>query len=208
MTLTPQNLLSNIETAVNLLTSVSKVDIVGILSQSTTISAAGAVNTAFSQIFSEARPMKGTVKETSKVMDYPVENGAIYSDHKVINPTEIEFLMIIPQEAYSTAYPAIRNAWLNSDVLAVQTRTGTYRNMIIQDMPHEEEPDIFSAITIFVRMREAIQQGPAGASSQLSNYSPAQPQDAVNVNTGLLSGIPAAGSVLGLFNASSVWGLS
>ena len=205
--LTPQSLLSNLATAANLLNGGGKVDVVGVLAQNSSVDlTTGSMNTVFSQVFSEARPMKALVKETAKVMDHPVETGAILSDHRISNPTEIEIHAIIPQSAYATAYVAIRNAWLNATLLSVQTRTGTYRNMIIADMPHEEDPDKFTAIDQFIRLREVIMVAPSAGQPLLANFSPALPQNQSTVSIGLLSGLAAAGTVMSYFHATSVWG--
>lgn len=195
--ITPQTILSNATVGLNLLTSVAKIDIVGVLDQET-----------LQQVFPQARPMKATVRETAKVMDYPVETGVTLSDHRISNPTEIELITIINSDSYESAYQAIRNIWKNATLLSVQTRTGTYRNMIISDMPHEEDPDMFNAITQAIRFREVIMVVPSSiaASGSIANYAPRNPVDQSMQPRGLLSAITAAGTALSYFNAISIWG--
>lgn len=211
MAITPQTILSDVQSgAVDILTSVAKVDVVAVLAQNTTTDVTtGQVNTVFAQVFSGARPIKATVKETAKVMDYPVETGATYSDYRISNPTEIELPCLIAQADYGTAYQAIRNAWRNATLLSVQTRTGTYQNMIIADLPHEEDAEMFTSISILLKLREVILIAPASIAAQpmLANYAPASPQNSMTVNAGLLAGIAAPTSVLSYFHASSVWRL-
>lgn len=196
--ITPQSILSNAAAGINLLNSVAKIDILGVLDQE-----------SMEQIFPGARPVNASVRETSRVMDYPVETGAILSDHKVILPTEIEIITVINALYYSSAYQAIRNAWINSTLLSVQTRTGTYRNMIVAEMPHEESPDMFNAITQTIRLREVLFVAPSSIAqpSSLSNYAPRDPVNQPVVPRGLLSSVPAASSALSYFHALSVWGL-
>lgn len=198
MAITPSSAISNLATLAGFLTSSKRVDVVQILNQQT-----------MQQIFAVARPMKATVKETAKVMQYPVETGSTLSDNRVSNPTEIEMALFIPASGYSTVYPQMRNAWLQPTLLSVQTRTGTYKNMIIADMPHEEDPDMFSAIMMHVRFKEVIMIAPSStaASPVLNNYSPASPQDATTQNQGLISGIASASSLLSYFHAATVVGL-
>lgn len=196
--ITPASIAGNAQTALGFFTTQKRVDIVKILNQQT-----------LQQIFTAARPIKASVRETAKVMQYPVETGATLSDNRVSNPTEIHMELFIPSEAYTSVYPQIRNAWLNATMLSVQTRTGTYKNMIIQDMPHEETAEMFSAITMQVIFKEVIQIGAAqsGAPAVLNNYSPASPNHANTVNSGLISGLNVASSALSYFKAASVVGL-
>jgi hypothetical protein len=169
--LTPAALLSDIRFGIDglqLLTNVFNADTVAIFDQE-----------SLKQVFKNARPVKATVRETSRVMDYPVENGATLSDHHILNPTTIEMMFIINSEFYSEAYQQMRSAWINATKLSVQTRTGVYSNMIIAEVPHEEEPDMFNAITVALRLREVIFVIPS-SSTQPTNYAPL---DAVNANT-------------------------
>lgn len=196
--ITPQAILSDISSAANFLISSLAVDVNAVLNQET-----------LQQVFPDARPVKATVKETARVMDYPVETGATLSDHKIINPIEIEIIFVINQDFYSSAYQQIRTAWINSTLLSVQTRTGTYLNMIVSDMPHEEEPDMYNAITQQVRFREIIFVAPNSLAQpgQLANYKPANPTNLPVINRGLLAGLAAPTTVLSYFHAKSVWGL-
>src|SRR5262245_18336047 len=102
----------------------------------------------FQQVFAGARPLKATVKELSKVMEHPVENGAVISDHKVVQPVEIEFALVLMAEHYRDAYQQIRQHFIASTLLSVQTRTAVYGRMVIAEMPHEEDPSLYNAITI------------------------------------------------------------
>lgn len=195
--LTPASILSNLASGLSLLGSVARLDVVAILDQE-----------SLQQIASGARPVKAAVRETARVMDYPVETGAILSDHKISNPTEVELICIIPQEEYQTAYQEIRNAWVNATLLSIQTRTGTYRNMIISDMPHEEDPEMFTAVTQAIRFREIIFFAPNSIAppGALANYSPRNPVQQSIVNRGLLSPSTAVGAALSYFRAASILG--
>lgn len=195
--ITPAALLSGANNLNNLLTNSGRIDIVGILNQET-----------LKQIFVDARPVRATVRETSRVMDYPVETGAVLSDHKVIMPTEIEMVCIIRSDTFSTAFQEMRGAWLNATELSVQTRMGTYRNMIITELPHVEDSDMANAVVISIRLREVLFVVPASVapSGDLANYSPRDPQNQSLVDRGLLSAIAASGTVISYFDLESIWG--
>jgi hypothetical protein len=107
-----------------------------------------------SQLFVNARAIKAKVNETASIMSHPVEDGTTVSDHKVINPVEIELSCIIASSDYKTVYESIRNAFLNSTLLIVQTRSGTYRSMIISAMPHDEDPEMYESLAVAIKLIE------------------------------------------------------
>jgi len=106
------------------------------------------------QVFARARPMKVTVKESAKVMEHPVETGSTISDHRVTLPVEIDLSMILISDDYRSTYQQIRQLFLNATLLTVQTRTASYSNMLISDMPHEESPEQFDVIALALSLRE------------------------------------------------------
>lgn len=223
---TQASLTSDISLGLGLLTSLGpKVDVVGIfsnsagqggaapgsgyfgsgLSSSVLNSILGISNTTASigQLFTNARPMKATIRETSKVMEHPVETGVVLSDHHIINPIEIDIPLIVTSNApgllgtltgsvaqnYATTYSQIRQAFLNATPLAVKTNVGVFSNMIIANMPHEENPDMFDVITILLHLKQVIYIQPNG---QLQpNYQPL----AANNSSTLSSGLQSAGTL-------------
>jgi hypothetical protein len=230
-------LTSDISLGLGLLASLGpKVDVVGIfsnsagqggaspgsgyfgsgLSSSVLNSILGVSNTTASigQLFTNARPMKATVRETSKVMEHPVETGITLADHHIINPIEIDLPLVVTSTSvgllgaltgsvasnYATTYSEIRQAFLNATPLAVKTNVGVFSNMIIADMPHEENPDMFDVITILLHLKQIIYIQPNG---QLQpNYQPLAANNSSTIASGLQSAA-ALGTQL-LTGASSV----
>lgn len=194
MVVTPQAIIG---TVVELLTSSTRIDVVQILDQQT-----------MTQVFSSARPLRAEIKEIAKVSKYPLETGSISADNRVSLPTEINILVLIPATAYASVYPQIRTAWQNATLLAVQTRTGVYKNMVLEGIPHVEEPEMFSSVSMELRLSEFIQVSSSAASSPLlDNYSPVAPQAQNTINTGLIQGLIATSSSLSYFHAASLVGL-
>jgi len=111
-------------------------------------------NQDFDQVFPRARAIKATVKEEAKVMEHPVESGAIISDHRIILPVEIELSLILASIDYQDTYRVIRQYYLNATLLVVQTRAGVYENQLISSMPHEEDPDLYNAITVALKLKQ------------------------------------------------------
>jgi hypothetical protein len=228
---TQASLTSNISLGLGLLGSLGpKVDVFGIysngagqggaptssgvsgLSSSVLNSILGISNTTASigQLFTNARPMKATIRETSRVMEHPVETGVVLSDHHIINPVEIDIPLVVTNAGggtitsllslagitnstatnYATTYSQIRQAFINATPLAVKTNVGVFSNMIIADMPHEEDPDMYDVITIALHLKQVIYITP-GSITVASNF---QPLAAANSNT-LASGLQSAATI-------------
>ncbi len=190
-------IIGNLATAIGLLAS-SRIDVVQIIDQQ-----------SMEQVFASARPMRAEVREYSRGMKYPIETGAILTDNIISEPTEIRMDLFIPAAAYATVYPQIRSARLNGIFFVIQTRTGTYKNMYIEEMPHDETADMFSAVVMHIKFLEAIQVGAnaVGSTQVLDNFSPSAPADVFTINNGLISGLAAGSSILSYFHAASVVGL-
>lgn len=110
----------------------------------------------FAQVFPDARPIKGTVREDAKVMEHPVETGATVVDHRIITPVEIELSMVLSSEEYADVYQQIKQIFKNAQLLSVQGRVDVYDNMMIQAIPHEESPDMQDGITLALSLKEVI----------------------------------------------------
>ena len=136
----------------------------------------------FNQVFPGARSIKAVVKEQAKLMEHPLENGAIVTDHRVILPVEIELSMILPAPDYADVYRTIRSYYFNSTVLMVQTRSGIYENQIIAALPHQEDPDQYNALTVALSLKQ-IQFVTA-----MTGVVPVNPTNTTTVNRGTQQG--------------------
>lgn len=114
----------------------------------------GVFDSDFNQVFPAGRPIKATVKESAKGMEHPVENGSTITDHRVIEPTEIELTLLLVGEEYPDTYGRIKALFLKTDLLIVQTKTGSYPDMMIVEMPHDETPDVFDGVPMALKLRE------------------------------------------------------
>ena len=132
----------------------------------------------YQQIFRNARAIKAVVKEQAKLMEHPIETGAVITDHRVILPVEIELSFILAPVDYQDTYKAIRSYYLSSTLLVIQTRTGIYENQLISSMPHEETPEQYDAISLNLSLRQALFVLPAGG------ITPISPSDSTTVERG------------------------
>lgn len=136
----------------------------------------------YTQVFRDARSIKAVVKETSKVMEHPIENGAIITDHRIILPVEIDLNLILKPETYRDVYNEIRDLYLRGTLLIVQTRSGTYENQLINSMPHEEDPTMYDTITIALSLKQ-VQM----VTAQFTK-TPANPKNTSTVSRGMQQG--------------------
>jgi hypothetical protein len=216
---TPSSLAADLSFGLGLLSSFGQnVDVVGIYANGSNnqsgLSASGlsssiinslvgntGVTASFGQMFANARPLKATVRETSKVMEHPVETGAVIADHHIINPVEIDLSMIVNSQFYAATYTQMRQAFVNATLLSVKTRVGTYSDMIIADMPHEEDAEQYDAITIALHLKQVLFVV-EGTSSTIQNFQPTSPANSNTIGSGLQQAaalgtqlLSAAGSV-------------
>jgi len=142
----------------------------------------------FTQIFRNARAIKAVIKEQSKVMEHPVESGIVITDHRIILPIEIELSLILAKADYQDVYNSIRGYYLQGTLLVIQTRSGVYQNMLIQQIPHEENPDMYNALAIAMTLKQVI--------FAFAQYGvvPKYPKNSTNVSRGTQTPKPIIGS--------------
>lgn len=139
----------------------------------------------FTQLFRNARAIKAIVKEQSKVMEHPVETGAIITDHRIVLRIEIDLSLILSSVDYQDVYASIKQYYLNGTLLTVQTRSGIYTNQLISGLPHEEDPTMYDALTIALSLKEVI------IVTAQFNISPKNRRNSNTVNRGQQQGTPA-----------------
>ena len=108
----------------------------------------------FVQVFASARPLKAVVKEEAKVMEHPIETGGTIVDHRIVLPVEIDLSLVINANDYQDTYAQIKEYYLNSTLLVVQTRSGVYQNQIISSMPHEEDPSQYDVLSVALSFKQ------------------------------------------------------
>lgn len=136
----------------------------------------------FNQVFEQARPIKCAVNEDSQVMEHPLEDSSTIADHQVFLPVTIELSMILTRNNYRSIYQQVKQLFRSSSLLIVQTRADSYANMLIQKMPHDEDPELFDVIPLALSLRQAdfiTPQYGTLSSSQVQN-----PADAATIDKG------------------------
>ncbi|MDL2313395.1 hypothetical protein LJC36_00265 [Desulfovibrio sp. OttesenSCG-928-C14] len=113
-----------------------------------------AVLDGYTQVFRAARPIKASVRDEAKLMEHPQESGGTVTDHEVFQPVAIELMLILQPENYRDTYREIKTLYRQGKILTVQTKADSYRNQVIEAIPHEEDPDKFDTIPLTLKLKE------------------------------------------------------
>lgn len=168
------------------------ISIIDTLLPSFAFDAVAVFNQNYEQLFVDARAIKATVKEQAKIMEHPIETGAVITDHIIILPIEIELSLILLPATYPDTYKAIKSYYLNGTLLVIQTKTGIYENQVITGIPHEETVEQYDAISLNLTLREALFVIPE------NSITPEAPQDSNTVDRGQQNFIAANATQLAL----------
>lgn len=106
-------------------------------------------------LFDGAQPMRVTVRESSKLTSWPVEDGTQRTDHRVLDPVEIDLGVLIT-EANKNLFESLRQTFIEGRALVVQSQVRSYPAMMIFEMPHDEMPETGDAVAVSVKLREVI----------------------------------------------------
>lgn len=107
----------------------------------------------YQPLFETLNPMRVTVREVSKLTKFAVEDGSPRSDHRYVEPVEIDMPLLLVDDVRN-AFETLRQVWLDGQALIVQTKVRSYPNMMIVEMPHDETPDQGASIPVAVRLQE------------------------------------------------------
>ncbi len=160
-----------------------------LLSTAINVDIVGIYDADLNPLFVDIQYMQAEVRESSQVMRHPVETGTMIADNHIINQIEINIATMIKSQFYTSMYNQLKQAFVSGTSLIVQTRTGVYANMIIADMPHSENPDIFDGVVIHLHLIEVLYIVPSSVSQQPApaNFSPEDPVNSNTVQAGLKS---------------------
>ncbi len=139
----------------------------------------------YNQLFKQAKSIKAVIKEQSKLMEHPIETGAIITDHRIVLPIEIDLSLILSSSDYQDVYKSIRQYFFQATLLIVQTRAAIYQDQIISALPHEEDPNMYDALTIALSLKQVLY-----VSAQYTNV-PKYPANSSTIDRGQQQGIPA-----------------
>ncbi|MCO8160981.1 hypothetical protein NRB16_24450 [Pseudomonas sp. LJDD11] len=108
---------------------------------------------SYQPLFETLNPMRVTVREVAKLTRFAVEDGSPRSDHRYIEPVEIDLPLLLVDDVRNV-FETLRQAWLDGKALIVQTKVRSYPDMMIVELPHEETPEQGASIPVAVRLQE------------------------------------------------------
>ena len=106
------------------------------------------------QVLENARPTGLSVNRSARKFTHPLENNASRADGKIILPNQITYGIVLQADEYEAAYAEIESYYLSSDELTIQTKVKSFDRMIIVDMPHDEDPQMFDAVVMSLTLEE------------------------------------------------------
>lgn len=108
---------------------------------------------SYQQLFELANPMRVTVRETSKLTKWAVEDGTMRTDHRVVEPVEIDLSLLLTDEVRNL-FERLRQAFVEGRELIIQTKVRSYPSMMITEMPHDEIPEQGDSVPVAIKLQE------------------------------------------------------
>lgn len=142
----------------------------------------GIFDTEYNQLFSGAKIIKASVTPSANFFKQPLEDSTTRVDHVVVQPMEISLGAIVSGVNYREIYQQIFQAFKVQTQLIVRTKVGSYDNMYIQSMPHDEAAESFDVIVISFNLEETL------LSSVVEIFIPQAQADSSTVDRGLQEG--------------------
>jgi len=133
---------SSFKSAMSLLTSSLSVDVVRV------------TDSEGRQVFAMARALKAGVMDDSEFFQHPLEDGNKTTDFKIDKPKTIQLGVMIPTDTYQPVYSSLVDAKVRGEQFIIQTRAGTFTNMVIKAMPHEESAEYGDCLVMQLTFEE------------------------------------------------------
>lgn len=127
--------------------------------------------------------MSAEISEQSRLAEHPLENGQVFTDNKIILPTEISIQITLQSIEYKDIIDKIKDYMNNRIMLYVETKFAVYRNMQIVSIPVTLNADNISRITFSIRLREVL------FAQDLNKVETANVSDMSSVKTGTATGV-------------------
>ena len=139
---------------------------------------------SFEQLFPFAVAMRLQLNPTSKVPQHPLETGETRIDTRIPMPIEGQLLLIPDLERVEPGdiYGQIRTVYNSGKLFTLVCKAGTFENMFITGMPHDETPDMQDNMQIILRVSEAL-FFQAQASAAAASATTKKPRATKNTNT-------------------------
>lgn len=106
--------------------------------------------------FFRPAPLSASADQTGKLCDFPIESGAVISDHKVREPRRFSCLLAMPNALAGQVIDQLNLYYHESKKVVIQAPTGIYSNMILEAMPVNMTPEDVSRPKFELKFREVL----------------------------------------------------
>lgn len=122
-----------------------------------TVDVVGIYDSNFRQILRTAIPMRANITEEAILPEHPLEDSSTINDHKIFKPVVIELTLFLKAGEVSNVYQSLKQLYRSEQLVTIQTRTGSYSNMTISVLPHDQTPDMIDSVMSNVKFKEVVQ---------------------------------------------------
>lgn len=95
-----------------------------------------------------------SVDEGKNVTSFAVEDGSVRSDHSFDEQTEIVLICTYSGQDSPAIYAELKHIYDAGQLLVVQTRNNTYKDMILSALPREEPSELADATVISLILKQ------------------------------------------------------
>ena len=136
------------------------------------------------ELLTSASIVSCSVNDTSKVMEHPIESGAVVADYKVFNPVTATLNVSLSQTEFSGEFAEVYSAYKNCEFLTLQTKTNVYSNLQVLSLQHDANVQNINRPQLVIQLKEAIVvEAEFNAVSSLKSASSTSTKNIGNVQT-------------------------
>ena len=108
------------------------------------------------ELLTSASIVSCSVNDTSKLMEHPIESGAVVSDYKIFNPVTATLTVALSQMEYSSEFAEVYSIYKSCKFVTLQTKTNVYQNLQILSLQHEANSQNVNRPSLVIQFKEAL----------------------------------------------------
>lgn len=137
--------------------------------------------------------LTANIEPTSELAEHPVETGTMITDAAIINPLSAKVRISLPRMFYTRIYSDLeKNYFIGKKKIILQTKLAVYKNMVLQNMPHDLTNETVDRVVIDLDLRQVIDVAPqmtstSSGNNKIKENTTKNASDADTVNEGRLT---------------------
>lgn len=114
--------------------------------------------------------LTANIEPTSELAEHPVETGTMVTDAAIINPLSAKVRIALPRMFYTRIYSDLEKKYfIGKKKIILQTKLAVYKNMVLQNMPHDLTNETVDRVVIDLDLRQVIDVVPQMTSTVSGN---------------------------------------